>query len=76
MLREGSTGINVEKWQNYLNRWTLKYPGSWPPLTEDGQYGSKTGQRTVEFQTWANIDPTGAVGFFDVGTMEIAIEAQ
>ena len=76
MLREGSTGINVKKWQNYLNRWVLKYPGVWPPLTEDAEYGSKTGQRTVEFQTWANIDPTGTVGFFDVGTMAIAIEAQ
>jgi len=74
MLRNGSSGINVAKWQNYLNRWDSEHANTFQPLVEDGEFGDKTEQMTRAFQTWTHIEETGMVGYMDTGTMAISIK--
>jgi len=76
MMRNGSSGTNVQKWQNYLNRWNTEHLIGLPPLVEDGDFGDSTEGRTESFQGWANIEQTGMVGYMDTGTMAIAIKIQ
>ena len=72
-MRNGDTGPNVQKWQNYLNRWADEYVTDLAPITEDGIYGDATEARTIAFQMFSHIADTGRVGYFDTGTMAIAI---
>ena len=72
-MRNGDTGPNVQKWQNYLNRWNTEYGRGHTPLTEDGNYGPATEDRTLEFQQWAGIEHTGRCAYFDAATMAVAI---
>lgn len=74
-MKLGDSGINVEKWQDYLNRWLNEYRIAGNPLKKDGAYGPVTVDRTISFQRWANIEPTGQVGYFEALTMGIAIKA-
>lgn len=75
-MKNGDTGINVAKLQNYLNRWIEEYPDvTYAPLTEDGQFGPATEDMCLNFQQWANIEATGRWGWFDQGAMSIAIKA-
>ena len=73
MLKSGDTGTNVQKWQNYLNRWAEEYQPHLDPLVEDGSFGSRTETRTIEFQNFSAIANTGMAGYFDLGTMAVAI---
>ena len=72
-MKNGDTGINVTKWQDYLNRWATEYQPHLPAIPEDGQFGPGTEDRTMLFQQFSNIDDTGTVGYFDTGTMAVAI---
>ena len=75
-MRTGDQGINVEKLQNYLNRWIATYPDvQFTPVTEDGVFGLATEEMCFNFQRWAGIEPTGRWGWFDGSTMSIAIKA-
>lgn len=74
MLVIGDTGKNVEKWQDYLNRWNDEHNIGQTPLVTDGEFGPSTETRTIEFQDWANIEQTGTVGSMDTGTMAIAVK--
>ena len=73
MLRKGDSGLNVKKWQAYLNRWVEAYNLTREPLVEDGIFGDGTEARTIDFQSWADVEQTGTVGYFDTGTMAVAI---
>jgi len=72
-MRTGDQGTNVQKWQNYLNRWKDVYQPGLTPIDEDGTFGLATEDRTRRFQDFSAIEPTGRVGYFDTGTMAVAI---
>lgn len=57
-LRIGSTGLAVQKIQGYLNR--LNNPT--PNLVTDGNFGQRTRQAVISFQTAQNITPDGVIG--------------
>lgn len=73
-MKLGDTGTNVQKWQNYLNRWNEEHNVGQVPLIEDGIFGPGTQLRTVAFQGWSNIEQSGTVGSMDTGTMAIVIK--
>ena len=75
-MQVGDSGANVKKIQNYLNRWNDSYNLGYTPLAEDGKYGSLTEYITIQFQKWANIEPTGDFCWFTAATMAIAIKAK
>jgi len=58
-MMEGPTmSLNVEKWQSYLNRWTVDQTSEQPiPVT--GLYDDKTRWRTESFQRWAALEVDG-----------------
>ena len=72
-MKTGDTGINVKKWQNYLNRWAVQYRPDLTPVVEDGVFGIATAARTLSFQQFSHIEDTGRVGYFDAATMAVAI---
>lgn len=64
VLRQGQTGSDVEKWQNFLI-------GQGFDLVADGSFGPGTQAATVAFQTKYSLDADGVVGR---GTLAKAIE--
>jgi len=60
LLKIGSFGPAVRELQSLLNQ----LPTSLARLTEDGQFGSKTRGRVVEYQGSHNLVPDGVVGPF------------
>ncbi len=57
-LRNGSSGLGVQKIQEYLNR--LNTPS--PNLAVDGQYGQRTADAVRVFQAAHNLSADGVVG--------------
>lgn len=61
-LRAGSTGLNVETIQTYLNRIRRNYPAI-PIITDPaGTFGSSTNAAVTKFQSIFNLSPDGIVG--------------
>jgi peptidoglycan hydrolase-like protein with peptidoglycan-binding domain len=61
-LRLGSTGANVQRIQNFLNRIRTDYPAI-PQITNpDGYYGSDTDAAVRKFQQVFHLTPDGVVG--------------
>jgi peptidoglycan hydrolase-like protein with peptidoglycan-binding domain len=60
-LKLGDTGSAVVSWQNQLNRWLKNTAATQPPLTADGSFGSSTQTVTEQFQSAAQLTPTGQV---------------
>lgn len=57
-LAFGAVGSDVAQLQQQLNR----LPSKQPTLASDGQFGSKTRTRVVEFQSGSGLAPDGVVG--------------
>lgn len=61
-LRVGSTGLNVQIIQNYLNRIRRNYPAI-PSITDpEGTFGDSTRAAVVKFQNIFGLTPDGIVG--------------
>ena len=61
-LRMGSTGLNVQIIQNYLNRIRRNYPAI-PSITDpEGTFGDSTRAAVVKFQNIFGLTPDGIVG--------------
>lgn len=61
-LRLGSTGLDVQTIQSYLNRIRRNYPAI-PAITDPaGTFGESTRNAVVEFQRDFNLTPDGIVG--------------
>ncbi|MDE7249416.1 MAG: peptidoglycan-binding protein [Lachnospiraceae bacterium] len=61
-LRTGSTGLNVETIQTYLNRIRRNYPAI-PVITDPaGTFGDSTKAAVTKFQSVFNLVPDGIVG--------------
>lgn len=61
-LRAGSTGLNVETIQTYLNRIRRNYPAI-PVITDPaGTFGNSTNAAVTKFQSIFNLSPDGIVG--------------
>lgn len=61
-LRTGSTGLNVQTIQTYLNRIRQNYPAI-PAITDpDGVFGQSTQAAVQKFQSIFNLTPDGIVG--------------
>jgi peptidoglycan hydrolase-like protein with peptidoglycan-binding domain len=60
-LKLGDTGSAIVSWQNQLNRWLKNTAATQPPLTADGSFGSSTQTVTEQFQSAAQLTPTGQV---------------
>lgn len=58
-LEYGSTGLEVQKMQSYLNR--LMLPAT--PISEDGVYGAKTEAKVIAFQNTHTLTPDGKIGY-------------
>ena len=58
-LQTGSSGLDVKKLQDYLNR---AYPTKLPRLKEDGIFGARTQARVREFQGQKGLSCDGIVG--------------
>lgn len=74
-MRQGDTGTNVKKLQNYLNRWVRSRGIVEPELIEDGTFGINTTNRVKTFQTWASLDPSGLVDPITIATLTALILA-
>lgn len=61
-VRIGSTGAEVERLQEYLNRISDVYTQI-PKLTVDGIFGPATRSAVIEYQKLFGLYPTGIVGF-------------
>lgn len=61
-LRVGSTGLDVQTIQNYLNRIRRNYPAI-PSITDpEGRFGDSTRAAVVKFQNIFGLTPDGIVG--------------
>lgn len=60
-LRQGDSGENVRKFQNYLNRIGQSYPMI-PRLSADGQFGAQTSRAVKVFQETFALPPDGVIG--------------
>ena len=58
-LRHGSTGVNVERWQNFICGF---FPDSRGQLVVDGNFGDATLKFTKKFQSLMGVTPDGVVG--------------
>lgn len=62
LLQQGSTGLDVQTIQTYLNRIRLNYPAI-PVITDQaGEFGSSTKAAVKKFQSVFNLTPDGIVG--------------
>ncbi|MDO5602758.1 MAG: peptidoglycan-binding protein, partial [Oscillospiraceae bacterium] len=60
-LRRGSTGMDVQRLQFYLNT-ISQFSTSVPPVTMDGIFGAATERAVIAFQTQAGLTADGLVG--------------
>lgn len=61
-LRQGSTGLDVQTIQTYLNRIRQNYPAI-PAITDKtGNFGNSTSAAVKKFQSVFNLTPDGIVG--------------
>lgn len=61
-LRLGSTGLDVQTIQTYLNRIRHNYPAIPPIMDQPGVFGSSTEAAVKAFQRIFNLTPDGIVG--------------
>ena len=54
-MRIGDEGVDVEKFQNYLNRFNRVFGDPDMVIKEDGIYGEATEANVNSFQEWANL---------------------
>ncbi len=78
VLKPGDTGLDVAKWQNYLNRWSVlptagDYP--WEPLAPDGQFGGATEAAVMDFQRWSHIEVDGIIDLTVCMSLSIVVKS-
>ena len=61
-LRVGSTGSNVQRIQNFLNRIRVNYPLIPQITTPNGTFGTQTENAVKAFQRTFNLNPDGVIG--------------
>jgi peptidoglycan hydrolase-like protein with peptidoglycan-binding domain len=70
-LTIGSVGPDVMELQIELNEAAAMSSSDLPPLEVDGEFGSKTYERVLEFQRKEGLTPDGVVGPQTGQTLEI-----
>jgi len=70
------TSLDVEKWQNYLNRWMVEHAPGNVPVPEDGVYGETTRWRTQSFQIWAGLEVNGEWNTITQMSMALVIKPE
>lgn len=62
LLKAGSTGLDVQTIQTYLNRIRQNYPAI-PAITDEaGSFGRSTEEAVIKFQNIFNLTPDGIIG--------------
>ena len=71
--KNGDSGTNVVKIQDYINRWIGEYSIQLAPLNKDGNFGPMTEDYVLEFQQWSNIEESKQWDWFTGDAMSTAI---